>query len=52
MPIGFDLNCSESKANKHRKFSIVAEVKNWCKSNVIEIQSRLIKGQTGIFRHI
>ena len=27
-------SCSESKVNKHRRLNKVAEVKNWCKSNV------------------
>ena len=27
-------SCSESKSNKHRRFSKVAKIKNWCKSNV------------------
>ena len=33
MTIGINKNCPESKANKHRRFNKVAEVKNWCKSN-------------------
>ena len=55
IPIGIYSSCSELEAKKHRRFGKVSKVRNGAKvilAVIIDIQDRLINGQTGIIKHI